>query len=129
MRRVHGAQALRSAFDLAERLRFGAVLANGETAFADAFPFYGGDPMAEPEGHSLSRRQQGGGGGGNTYASADHLWLWPLPPSGPIELVMQWPAFGIGETRSIIDGRMLPELAADARPYWPEPSADRASGR
>ncbi|MGB3375888.1 MAG: hypothetical protein WBA87_12230 [Microbacterium sp.] len=102
------------------RLRFGVVLADGEKVLTDAFPFSrGGDSTVEPEGHTLSRREQGGGGGGTTFSSADHLWIWPMPPAGPIELVMQWPAMGIDETRLVIDASTLPELAARARPYWP----------
>lgn len=101
------------------RLRFGLVLADGEKVVADALRFFGGgDPMVEPEGHTLSRHEQGGGGGGSTYASGDHLWLWPLPPAGPIELVMQWPALGIGDTRVTLDASGVHELAARARPYW-----------
>jgi hypothetical protein len=74
--------------------------------------------MAQPDGYVLSRREQGGGGGMHTYSSADHLWLWPLPPDGEIEIVMQWPAFGIGETRVIIDAGTVSELSARARPFW-----------
>lgn len=105
--------------EAAGRLRFGVVLAGGEKVLADAFPFFGADPMAEPEGHTLSRRQQGGGGGGSTYASADHLWIWPRPPAGPIELVVQWPALGIEETHVTIDASAVDDLAERARPFWP----------
>ncbi|UNK70311.1 hypothetical protein [Microbacterium sp. H1-D42] len=105
--------------DATGRLRFGVVLADG-TKVTDASPFFAcGDPMVEPEGHTLSRRQLGGGGGGSTYSSADHLWLWPLPPAGPIELVMQWPALGIQETRLVVDASLVPELAARAQSFWP----------
>ena len=106
--------------ELGDRLRFGVVLAGGEKLLADALPYVGGfDPTTEPEGHTLSRRQQGGGGGGGTYASADHLWIWPRPPAGPIELVVQWPALGIEETPVTIDASAVDELAARARPFWP----------
>lgn len=105
--------------DDAGRLRFGVLLASGERALADRAPFFGGaDSMAEPDGHTLSRRGRGGGGSGSTYSSSDHLWLWPLPPDGPVELVMQWPSLGIEETRMTVDGGALAELAARARPYW-----------
>lgn len=100
------------------RLRFGVVLGDGEKVIADDLGF-GGDPMAEPAGHVLSRRQQGGGGSGSSYSSADHLWLWPLPQNGPIELVMQWPDLGIDETRIMLDGTAMAALAAQAQPYWP----------
>ncbi|MFJ4045239.1 hypothetical protein ACIPV2_05780 [Microbacterium sp. NPDC089987] len=102
----------------AGRFRVGVVLADG-TKVTDASPFFGGgDPMAEPEGFTLSRREQGGGGGPHAYSSADHLWLWPLPPDGPIEVVVQWPAFGIGETRLTIDAGPVSESSARARPFW-----------
>lgn len=104
---------------VADRLRFGVVLADGEKV-TDANPFFGnGDAMLEPVGHTLTRREQGGGGGGSSYTAADHLWLWSLPPAGQMELVMQWPAFGIPETRVAIDASTVPGLAAGARPYWP----------
>ncbi|MDQ1121658.1 hypothetical protein [Microbacterium trichothecenolyticum] len=45
-------------------------------------------------------------------------WLRPLPPEGPLELVVQRPAFGIGESRMILDGRRLRALAASARTLW-----------
>ncbi len=104
--------------DPAGRFRVGVVLADG-TPVTDASPFFGGgDPMARPEGYVLTRRQQGGGGGAHAYSSGDHLWLWPLPPDGPIEVVMQWPAFGIGETRVTVDVGSVSELSARARPFW-----------
>lgn len=103
----------------AGRLRFGVVLADGQKIVADSALFFGeGDPMIEPDGHTLSRREQGGGGGGQTYAAADHLWLWPLPPAGPLELVVQWPAFGIDETRLTLDISEVTELAPLARSFW-----------
>ncbi|MGX1791794.1 hypothetical protein ACWIDW_02445 [Microbacterium sp. NPDC055312] len=102
----------------AGRFRIGLVLADG-TKVTGVSPFSGGgDPMAEPEGFTLSRREQGGGGGTHAYSSADHLWLWPLPPDGPIEVVMQWPAFGIGETRVTVGVGSVSELSARARPFW-----------
>lgn len=105
----------RGVVDPAGRLRFGLVLADGEKIVTDASPFgRGNDPMAEPEGYTLSRREQGGGGGRNTFSPSGHLWLWPLPQAGPIELVLQWPALGIDETRVTL----VAELAARARPHW-----------
>lgn len=105
--------------DVAGRLRFGLVLGDGKKVLADESPFAGGgDPMAEPGAHVLNRQQQGGGGGGTTYSGADNLWLWPLPPEGAIELVLQWPSFGVEETRVMLDGTAMRELASQAKPYW-----------
>ena len=101
------------------RLRFGLVLGDGERVLADRSPFGGGDPMSEPGGHVLNRRGGGGGGGGRSFSGTDELWLWPLPPAGPIELVLQWPALGIGEERILLDGTAIIALAPRARPLWP----------
>jgi len=60
----------------------------------------------------------GGTGGGESSTMHDGLWLWPLPPEGPLELVLQWPAFGIGESRVIVDGGQLRALAASVKPLW-----------
>lgn len=107
--------------DLEGRFRFGLVLGDGEKVLPDpsGFPGGGDDAGAAPEGHVLNRRQQGGGGGSSVYESRDHLWLWPLPPDGPIELVIQWPALGIEETRIVLDGTAMLALKDRARPFWP----------
>lgn len=106
--------------DPAARLRFGLVLGDGEQVL-DGSPFVpGADPSTPPERHSLTRNGGGGGGGGSSYSGSDALWLWPLPPEGPVELVMQWPALGIDETRAVLDGSSIRELAQRAAPLWPD---------
>ncbi|WP_433585267.1 hypothetical protein [Microbacterium hydrocarbonoxydans] len=104
--------------DFRDRLRYGLELADGERVFADPLFSRHIDPSAPPEGHVLSRRGGGGGGGPKTFTSADELWLWPLPPAGPIDLVLRWPAMGIRERRVTFDGSQIPELAEQARPIW-----------
>jgi hypothetical protein len=102
----------------AGRLRYGMVLGNGEKVLADS-PYSGvGDPMTEPQGYVLNNQAQGGGGGGSSYSGGDQLWLWPAPPEGPIELVVQWPALGVDETRVVLDGTEMRELTERAKPYW-----------
>ncbi|MGM7696966.1 hypothetical protein [Microbacterium sp. A84] len=102
----------------ADRMRFGLVLGDGERVFAD-YTFAGGtDPHVEPAGHTLARRGGAGGGGSGVFAAQDSLWLWPAPPEGPIELVMQWPEFGIDERRIFLDGSAIRALASQARPLW-----------
>lgn len=103
----------------ADRLRYGLVLGDGEQVLADRWGF--GGPGAEgdqPNGHMLQRREGGGGGGGRSFTGSDALWLWPLPPAGPIELVLQWPSLGIGEERILLDGTALIALADRARSFW-----------
>lgn len=101
-----------------DRLRFGLVLGDGERVFADASPFLGSDPTAEPQSHTLSRRGGGSGGGGSSYSGTDGLWLWPSPPAGSIELVIQWPVFGIDERRATLDGDEILALSHRAQPFW-----------
>ena len=101
------------------RLRFGLVLGDGEKVLGDGSPFFGGhDPMSAPTGHSLSRRNGGASGSSHSYMSTERLWLWPLPPEGPIEFVMQWPALGIDERRVVLDGSAMRTLAARVQRFW-----------
>jgi hypothetical protein len=101
------------------RLRFGVVLGDGERVLAEGPPYAGGgDPTVEPQGHTMTRRHSGGGGGGSSCTATDGLWLWPAPPTGTIELVVQWPALGIDERRTILDATQLVSLASRARPLW-----------
>ncbi|WP_217185019.1 hypothetical protein [Streptomyces sp. AC495_CC817] len=104
--------------DARDRLRYGVELSDGERVFADHF-FAVPDPSQEPGGHVLSRRGGSSGGGSRTYTSDDQLWLWPLPPAGPIDLVMQWPALGIGERRVRLDGAAMLALVDRVGSFWP----------
>lgn len=103
----------------AGRLRFGLVLGDGEKVLAEGFPFFGGDdPASAPEGHTLTRNNSGAGGGSHGYSSSDRLWLYPLPPEGPIEFVLQWPALGVEERRVVLDGSAMRALAARVERFW-----------
>jgi len=102
-----------------EMLRFGVALANRMTVTTvdrrgpDAF-------TTEPDGWSLTNMQGGGGGDDRRYSGSAGLWLWPLPPSGPIELVGEWAARGVPESRIVLDGAALLEHVPDVQPLWPE---------
>jgi hypothetical protein len=54
------------------------------------------------------------------------LWVQPLPPTGPLGLLCEWPAKGIPETRVDLDGRAVLEVAsrAVARPTFLAPGDD-----
>lgn len=89
-----------------EVLRFGVQFADGTKATTTAGwahrPHEG-----EPDGPVLVGHG-GGGGGGDRYVAMNHpLWLWPLPPAEPFDLVLEWPALGISLTRIEIDGAAL----------------------
>jgi hypothetical protein len=70
--------------------------------------------------------------GGSTSASHSHrrFSLWPIPESGDIVFVCEWPAYGIAESRLTVDGDELRAAAARSRPVWPdEPRPGRGSDR
>ena len=47
------------------------------------------------------------------------LWVWGLPPPGPLAFVCEWPARHIPETRVEIDASLILEAAARAVSIWP----------
>lgn len=79
-------------------------------------------PDADAPVHGLEPK----GGGGSDREHSQVVWAWPLPGTGDLRVVVEWPAFGIDETTVPIDGGMLGEAARRARPVWPE-DADKAS--
>lgn len=103
----------------AGRLRFGLVLGDGEKVLVEGFPYFGGEAQAsDTTAHSLSRNSAGASGGSHSYSSTDRLWLWPLPPEGPIEFVMQWPALDVDERRIVLDGSAMRDLATRVQRFW-----------
>jgi hypothetical protein len=56
----------------------------------------------------------------HSFQSDRHLWLWPLPPPGPFEFVIEWRRMGITPTSTVLDGALIAATAHQARPYWPE---------
>lgn len=59
---------------------------------------------------------QNGGGNGRRY-DMQH-WVSPLPPSGPVTFVIEWPAHGIAETRASLDGDLIRAAADRAVDLW-----------
>ena len=46
------------------------------------------------------------------------VWLWPLPPSGPLRLVCAWTDRGIAETSTTVDAAPIRQAADRATPLW-----------
>ena len=99
-----------------DRLRYGMALGDGQHLLLDA-PSWGGSDQ-ETDSHSLVATGGGSSGGREYTVSLDGMWLWPLPPEGPLEIVMQWPAEGIPESRVVLDGGALRARAAESRKLW-----------
>ena len=49
------------------------------------------------------------------------VWVYGLPPPGPLAFVVEWPARGIPESRVEIDADLVLEAARRAVPIWPDP--------
>jgi hypothetical protein len=79
-------------------------------------------PGAEPEEPVLMPHAGGGGSsGGGDVSLRPGYWLWPLPPSGPLQIVCEWPVVAIPLSTIEIDGGTLVEAAAHRVDLFPPP--------
>jgi hypothetical protein len=58
-------------------------------------------------------------GEGGELSVDQRFWVTPLPPDGPVTVVIVWPGFGIEETRSTLDGAAIRAAAGRSRTLWP----------
>lgn len=54
------------------------------------------------------------------------LWIWPLPPPGPLALSCAWPERGLRDAVLVLDGDAVRAAALRARPFWAEGEPDAA---
>ncbi len=47
------------------------------------------------------------------------LWIWPLPPPGPLVLSCSWPGHSFDDVSLVLDGGAIHTAAAQARQLWP----------
>jgi hypothetical protein len=93
-----------------EKLRFGVEFADGTKATNIAGRWHGSG-QEPPSGPVMT--PGGGGGGGAVWRQA--MWVWPLPPAGPMALVCEWPAAAIALTRHEIDAQLVLDAASRAQ--------------
>jgi len=111
-----------------ELLRFGVEFSDGRKATslgsgpAASFSLHS-DEGSEPQGPLLLP----GGGGGDDARWESEFWLWPLPPPGPLAVVIEWPAEGIELTREEVDSAPIIEAASRSEVLWPELQGDGGS--
>jgi hypothetical protein len=74
-------------------------------------------PSAVAEGQDLVLAQQHGGGGEQSVDQT--YWVSPLPPEGPVTFVLAWPAFGMPESRVLLDGAAIRTAADRSQVLWP----------
>jgi hypothetical protein len=49
-----------------------------------------------------------------------HVWLWGLPPPGPLTFACQWPAEQIPPSQVELDAELVLAAAARSQSLWPE---------
>jgi hypothetical protein len=106
--------------DTAPGLRVGVRFPDGSraTPVDSAFPGWA-RPTDRPEPPMLVDVASEASSGDRSYVCNRQMWLWPLPPPGPFEFVVEWPAMGIATTSTSVDGTAIVRAAEDAQPYWP----------
>jgi hypothetical protein len=50
------------------------------------------------------------------------LWIWPLPPPGPVTVTCSWPGRGLDGAGLVLAGGQVQAAACRAQPFWPQPS-------
>jgi hypothetical protein len=74
-------------------------------------------PAAEVDDTQLVLVQNGSRGG---EGSVDQTyWVTPLPPDGPVTVVLAWASFGMPESRTVLDGGAIKSAAAHSNTLWP----------
>lgn len=99
----------------AERFLMGVQFADGRRVTSAWGPERSGELVLHP----------GGGSGGDTLIDQS-WWLSPLPPEGPLRLVVRCPELGIAETVVELDGTAIRRAGESAVVLWPwEPRHER----
>ncbi len=100
--------------DRDDRLWLGVKLADGRKATTIG----GGPPAAglDAAAFSLARVD----GHGSKLSASVSFFLTPLPPPGPVTVVLAWPAFGIAESTVVLTGDAIVAAAERVVILWPE---------
>ncbi len=104
-----------------ELLRIGVQFADGAKATNTGGFYHDQEPPAGPVMHS-----GGGGGGGSSWRQ--HMWVWPLPPPGPVAFVCEWPTVKIPLSRAELDAQTILDAAGRAQVIFPEPDHSSSEG-
>jgi hypothetical protein len=61
-------------------------------------------------------RMTGGGGGGGGWRFG--VWIYPLPPQGPLEIFVSLPLAGLDEGIAVLDGKEIRDASHKAIVVW-----------
>lgn len=78
----------------------------------------GRDPFAAPGGPEALVLTEGSGSGGQLSVEQE-WWLSPLPPAGPLRLIVRCDLFGLPETAVELDGAAIRAAAQRLVVLWP----------
>jgi hypothetical protein len=96
--------------------RFGVRFSDGRaTVQGDASGVHGNGPLMIVR---FSERSRGGPDDGDDVRMS--LWIWPLPPPGPVRLTCTWLVDGSagGPLEIDLDGNGIRAAARRVEPYW-----------
>ena len=96
-----------------DQLRLEVRFADGRSADngPGRWPRPGDDQLPEPLLYQSTSGPDGG-----------HVWLWGLPPPGPLTFACQWPTEQIPPSQAELDAGLVLAAAARARILWPAPA-------
>jgi hypothetical protein len=100
--------------DAGQRLLLGIEFADGRRA-SNARPER--RPPTDPQAPLLA----GGRGGGTELAHDRVSWVTPLPPDGPLLVIVRCDALGIPESSVELDGGEIARAGRRATVLWPAP--------
>jgi hypothetical protein len=119
---AHGRQGRQGPEDLTgyPQLRFRLSFADGREAAQDdeAGLRNGLGPML-----SVTASEGSSGGPDDDEHVRLSLWIWPLPPPGPVTMTCSWPDRGLQGAGLVLDGAEIRAAASQAVPFWPAPDA------
>jgi hypothetical protein len=99
--------------------RIGVRFSDGRTAGREAG--FGPSPFDVPKDENGLPtvpiiRMTGGGGGSHGYHFG--VWVYPLPPAGPLEIYVSLPVADESEKKVVLDGEAIRAAAARAHVIW-----------
>jgi hypothetical protein len=97
--------------------RIGVRFADGRTAGQGGAGF-GRRSDVDADGLPTEPILRSNGGGGNSSGYHHSVWVFPLPPDGPLEIFVAAPMAGVDEASVVVDGSAVRAAAARAKVIW-----------